>query len=527
MTNRPHKTWLAASLIVMGAALPHAGEAQDQPLSAIDWLQQTPQITANPGHVQSVVRVPTVEQDTDIAEDVDIPDVETALLDGPDDTAVGLINPTRVGLPSALWQASKADDLIELIHDTDLSVPTMSRLMQMLLLAEAPGPAGNGSAFLAARLERLIAIGAVDSAQAILERAGIENPAIFAQWSELALLTGHSTQMCRTLTMRPELSLDVTLKIYCIAQSGDWTRAATLLQSSVILGDIRPRQARLMAQFLDPELAESQPIPLPPVRPSALTYRIYEAIGDPLPSLGLPLPFATLDLSGDNGWKPQLEAAERLARAGALPPNQLLGVYSLRRPAASGGIWDRVDAFQKFETTLDHGPDSRIQSSLLAVWPQMANTGLAVPFSELFADRLADKNLTGRADRIVRRMAFLSPEYETLGPSRANDSVQDRFLTAIATGAEPVAPYPDMPHAIAVARAFGNHPAPSSVVDHVNRGQLGQAILEAMALFAAGGDGKSSALTDGLSALRALGMEGFARRAALELMILDAEHARR
>lgn len=323
--------------MVFGTTLPQGSAAQDQPLSAIDWLRQTPQTVTNSAPAQILDRVQERQaaHADDIAEDVDIPDVQTAVLDAPDGTAVGLIDPARVGLPAALWQSSNAEDLIGLIRDTDLSVPTMSRLMQMLLLAEAPGPIGGGPAFLAARLERLIAIGSIDSAQAILERAGIENPAIFAQWSELALLSGQSTQMCRTLTARPDLSMDVTLKIYCIAQSGDWTRAATLLQSSVILGDIRPRQARLMAQFLDPELAESQPIPLPPVRPSALTYRIYEAIGDPLPSRGLPLPFATLDLSGDNGWKPQLEAAERLARAGSLPPNQLLGIYSLRQPAAS------------------------------------------------------------------------------------------------------------------------------------------------------------------------------------------------
>ncbi len=517
--------------------------AQGEPLSAIEWLSrpatEASQRLTDPAAVRPNQDVSAEFGETDpntpiqnadeanIAQTVVVPNVETAVLSEPGRSAVGLIDPARVGLPKDLWTHSQSDLLIELVDQVDLSVPSLSRLMQVLLLAETNGPLGDSNAYLAARLKRLIAIGAVDRAQALLERAGIDDPAIFAQWSELALLSGDGTQMCASLQEKPELAQNTELKIYCIAQMGDWNRAATVLQTASALGDLPPRQARLMAQFLDPDLAESQPVPLPPVRPSALIYRVYEAVGDPLPSLSLPLPFATLDLNGDNGWKPQLEAAERLARSGALPPNQLLGIYSLREPAASGGIWDRIDAFQAFETALKTGPDSRIGASLETVWPQMASAGLTVPFSELFVKQLSKHRLKGRAKRIAERMMFLSPSYETLGPQHAADTAEGRFLSAIATGNAPPQPYPDLPHAETIAAAFSGQSAPETFIKQAEDGKIGEVILQSMALFAIGAEGKSRALGESIATFRALGLEDVARRSALELMLLDAEHARR
>ena len=55
--------------------------------------------------------------------------------------------------------------------------------------------------------------------------------------------------------------------------------------------------------------------------------------------------FAQADMRDNTGWKAQLEAAERLARNGVLDPNQLLGLYTEEKAAASGGVWDRVASY--------------------------------------------------------------------------------------------------------------------------------------------------------------------------------------
>ncbi|MES2541924.1 MAG: hypothetical protein V4583_15285, partial [Pseudomonadota bacterium] len=100
--------------------------------------------------------------------------------------------------------------------------------------------------------------------------------------------------------------------------------------------------------FLDPDLFEGEPVPPAPSPVTPLDWMIYAAIGEPLPTEGLPIAFSYAELSPRVGWKSQIEAAERLTRAGTIPPNVILGLYTEREPAASGGVWDRVATFQAF-----------------------------------------------------------------------------------------------------------------------------------------------------------------------------------
>jgi hypothetical protein len=315
------------------------------------------------------------------------------------------------------------------------------------------------------------------------------------------------------------------LGIFCTARDGDWRRAALILQTARALGDLSERRTELLIRFLDPDLGDGQPL-LPPVRPTPLEFRLFEALGEPLPTAPLPLPFAVLDLSGDNGWRAQIQAAERLARAGSLPPNRLLGIYTLRQPAASGGIWDRVDALQDFEAALTRRSPDGVAQALQRVWPQMASARLLVPFSELYAERMATLSLAGRANGIAQRAGFLSPSYESLALSMTGESRDARFLIAIARGQSP-ADRPDLPHAVAVADGFSGAAMPEALRDLLAQGQLGEVILRAMALFGSGAAGNGQDLTDAIATLRAIGLEDLARRAALELIVLDSERARR
>ena len=57
--------------------------------------------------------------------------------------------------------------------------------------------------------------------------------------------------------------------------------------------------------------------------------------------------------------------------------------------------------------------------------------------------------------------------------------------------------------------------------------RLGEALLQAIQLFESGAAGDDADLTDALRVLRAFGLEDTARRAALQLAILDMEGARR
>ncbi|MGP6086037.1 hypothetical protein [Antarctobacter jejuensis] len=469
---------------------------------------------------------PAAAQDDPIARNATPPSVESAPLDAPNVGVAGLLPSSVTGLPLSLWSASDPATLEGLIRALELPVPALRAQMRTMMLAEAEPPEGDRDlAYLTARLTWLEDQGLVEEALALLDITGVQDPHLFAIWADLALLLGQSEPVCRALSVQPRLSDDIALRIFCTARSGDWLRAALILQSAQSLGDLGGRKAELLTRFLDPELSSDAAL-LPPVRPTPLEFRLFEALGEPLPTAPLPLPYAVLDLSGDNGWRDQIQAAERLARAGSLPANRLVGIYTLRQPAASGGIWDRVDALQDFERALTRGAPDAVAPELERVWPQMASARLLVPFAELYAEQLAQLPLAGRSAGIARRAGFLSPAYETLSQGLDDTGTETRFLSAIATGQAPQDAV-DLPHAEAVAAAFAGAPVPTVLGDQLDQGRLGEVILRAMSLFSSGAAGNGQDLTDAIATFRAVGLEDLARRASLELMILDAERARR
>ncbi|WP_372834377.1 hypothetical protein [Puniceibacterium confluentis] len=521
----------AAALIFCGAPA-----LAQSPLSAIDWLEtptavpqilgprlNDPQIAkpARPGPDTAADEPPT-------ASSVTVPEVEVQSLGAPNPEAVGLLPMQVTGLPLSLWKTSDIPTLVELITAVDPAVPELSALLHTLLLAEADAPlsAQRGAPLLAARLDRLMAQGVVEPAEALIERAGAATPALFERWFDLSLLTGHENAPCEALAAQPSLSEDLATRVFCTARTGDWVVAATVLDTGLALGTLSARDADLLARFLDPETAESRAPLNPPARPSPLTFRLFQAIGEPLATAPLPRKFATVDLSGDTGWKAQLDAAERLARVGAISENRLLGIYTQRKRAASGGIWDRVEALQRFDTAMTTGDPSAIGSALEKVWPQMSAAGLLVPFANLYGARLLSYPLTGRALDMARKAALLSPDYEEASVRIGTPTPEYTLLGAIAQGTAPTG-YSDQPHAEALAAAFGDAPPPQALRSQLSEGRLGEVILRAIALFSSGADGNSDDLADALATLRSVGLEDTARRAALQLVILQDEGARR
>ncbi|MDO5643247.1 MAG: hypothetical protein Q4G26_12810, partial [Paracoccus sp. (in: a-proteobacteria)] len=157
-------------------------------------------------------------------------------------------------------------------------------------------------------------------------------------------------------------------RIYCLALGGDWDAAALLFTGARALGFIDEATAELMARYLDDASAEISDQLEPPEPMTPLAFRLHEAIGQPLPTGDLPLAYAWTDLSERSGWKAQLEAAERLARAGSLPAPILHQLYSAQRPAASGGVWERAAAVQALDAALATGDGARIGAALLAAF---------------------------------------------------------------------------------------------------------------------------------------------------------------
>jgi hypothetical protein len=499
--------------ILAGLALflmPFSGAAQE-PLSVIDWLSEN---QPRAGLTLGLSEPPITATATQ-------PTISVVALDE-SPRLIGLVPPSVTGLPVTLWSGSDPAILTRLIETAPVTQnPALQTLLYTLLLTEARAandPHETESQLLA-RIDRLMNLGAVDPAQALIEQIGptISKP-VFARWFDATLLTGNEAQSCAVLRANPQLAPGQAAQVFCTARGGDLAAASVMFDGARALGLFAPQMTAALDRFLHPEYFDGV-APLPaPTAPSPLLFRLYEAIGEALTTSGLPKAFAAADLRDLTGWKSQLEAAERLARTGAMSANNLLGLYTDRLPAASGGIWDRVAALQRFETALNTRSPDAISKTLPAVWSAMRTAHLEVPFADLFADTLSQVPLTNPISRsLAFRVALLSAVYETAAQTPPDTQPDTVFLAALARGEPATATAPSNLHQ-AISEGFA--PAPK-LPDDLGADRLGETILRVMILFDRGARGNLQDLTDALNAMRALGLEDSARRAALQLLILD------
>lgn len=515
------------------AALVANSAAAENPISAIDWLETGNGLAALPRGLSPTTPLttpgfPATRTPLDepaVAQSITIPEVTTSPLDAPQIGAVGLLPRSVTGLPADLWQRSQVRRLTRMLGQLDVArFPAMQALLFTLTLSEAEPPDDDpdGMTFLLQRLDALTDLGAVEPALALADRAGPSADAeLFARWFDLALLSGEENRACKAMLDRPTLAPSVTALSFCRARLGDWDTASLTFGSAAALGAISRTEERLLRLYLDPDLADETPPLPPPATMTPLTFRLSESIGQPLPTAGLPRAYANSDLRGLSGWRAEIEAAERLARSGALSENRLIGIYTARDPAASGGIWDRVDLIQKLDSAIEAADSQRISEILPRTWTAIRNAQLELPFARLWGAQLAGMALTGAAATAAFELALLSPDYETLSRTLTGSSPRDAFVLALASGSPGDSPAPDATTA-AIARGFAEDAeVPGTLRLNLAQNQLGEAILSAMILYVSGAQGETKDIAPALATLRAVGLQDAARRAALQLVLLD------
>ncbi len=489
--------------------------AAQTPLTAIDWLGQP---------VPVPIAEPLAPQlnEPPVTNGVVIPQVDVLPLGAASPDAVGLLPTSTTGLPKDLWYPSRTDDLTRLLADhSNEPIPAVQALYYTLLMAEADAPsdAPADGKFLKVRTKILMDFGAVEPALALIERAGPSTEHLFDQWLDLALLNGSEDAPCQNLRADPSLSQSYAARIYCTARAGDWQTAALTYETAAALGALTPIEVTLLAQFLDPETISDTPSTVPSPSLTPLLFRLFEAIGSPLPTRGLPRAYAIADLRKTTGWKSEIEAAERLTHTGALPATRLLGLYTERTPAASGGVWDRVASIQALDDALSESSGEAVSETLSDAFEAFRSQGLEVAFAQLFSQRLQDADLSTNAQHQLFEIALLSPDYEAAMTTLTAKTPRQKFLADIARGT----PTADAAHSgleQAIATAFSSTKASPKHQALLDQGKLGQAILAAANQLDRAGSSDTGAISDALATFRAVGLEDTARRAALQLLIL-------
>ena len=449
-------------------------------------------------------------------------EITVSPLTGNDRDSVGLLPSTTTGFPVTLWRQSNVADLGQLLRS--ISPPKHAAIQDLLfnlLLAEADRPSASGpspedGSFLQLRIEKLIELGAIDPAFAMLERAAPVPASLVPLLFDVTMLDPNITPACPQVLGLLSDGKNDAARIFCLARKGDWLTATLVLGIAEALGTIRPQTAALLHQFLETDAQDDVAAQLPPpAQVNPLEFRLYESIGEPLPSELLPRAFSATDLTGDNGWKSQLQAAERLAETGAISENKFLGIYTKYPPAASGGIWDRVRSFQKLDQALQSNNSAIIAPALDQAWVLFRATNLTSEFASIFAPALLASDLNG-SDRITAaKIVMLSRHYKRAVPMLGG---QDRFLAAIATSNfDTVSPHSTLEQAI--QSAFTQPRVPVSTQALLAQGKLGEAILTAIIQFEKGADGDMQDLLESLSTFLLVGLDDIAIRSAISVYL--------
>lgn len=500
------------TLLAVALAFGTTAEAEPgRPLSAIDWLSDSvalPVAEPAPGRVKP--SEPAVSDNALPAP------VAVAPLGGPVPDSVGVPAET-LGLPPDLWRDSTIESVKRRLAETRIPrLPAAQALLRDLLVAAAPAPSDSreGTEMFLARVDALLGLGRLDDARDLIEQAKRDTPQPFRRWFDIALLTGYENQACERMRELPQITPTYPARVFCLARTGDWRAALVTLGAAEQLRLISTAEADRLGRFLD-DLGTETALE-PPERPTPLDYMIYEAIGEPLRTAGLPIAFSHAELRANTGWRARLEGAERLARAGAIPTKRLWRIYHEREPAASGGLWDRVAAVQAFDAALA-GEDMAVIAEILpVVWSEMQARGLGFAFAERHGRALSRMELQAEAGQIARHAGYLAgaaPQEERSGRSG------DAFLASLVRG-EPVAEAAVSPEARHVAEALAAAP-PERAARLIEAGRTGEALLLAVNMLEDGTAGSLDALRDGLATLVAAGLPDRAARAGLEFLLHD------
>lgn len=496
---------------VLFAAAPSAQDAR--PLSAIEWLSDS-------------ISVPDVEPPVV----VDVPlatlpsEITVLPLDAPTPDSVGLRSASELNLDPGLWGRSSAADLasalMELPDGTD-APPALRRFLTELLTSEFNPPidAAIDDRFFLARVDRLLATGHLEKAGALLQLAGATEAQRFRRSFDIALLQGTETDACQIVETTPELLPTYPTRIFCLARLGQWDVAALTLRNAEALGILTPEEDALLLHFLDPELFEGEDIPAPPRVPSPLLFRLFEAVGERIPTDQLPVAFAFADLGSTVGWQARLRATERLIATEALTFDRAIAVFNERKPAASGGIWERVGAVQALLSALEKRDLDGLNSTLSTTWIAARRGGYEAALALWAIPLLDGYDLTGSARDTAFEMALFAGDMDQAQAFVGNTS-EDRFLLALAEGKGSATPGANALNQ-AVVRGLAALSPGRTYEALIRDDRHGEALFRALEDLKRGAIGNPRATQQSLALLRQLGLEDLARQVAVELILID------
>ena len=362
------------------------------------------------------------------------------------------------------------------------------RSLQTLMLAEADPPLRRGpeTALFLARIDKLLDLGALTQAQALLEAAGpAETAERFRRWFDIALLTGTEDAACAAMPSRPALAPDPARAGLLPGPRGRLAGGgADAEHRAVALGDVTDAEDGA---------AGAVPRRRTSTRPAARCRRRrgsrrWSSACARRSARRCPPPtcrcaFAHADLRADRRLAARLEAAERLARARRAPGRRRCSQLYTERTARRLGRGLGPGGGDPGASTrrLRRARPAAVAAALPAAWAAMQAARTEVAFAEALR-RAARRTAADRAQAPpwIARSPLCCRRPTSRRRGRTTDA-RPRFLRP-----SPAA----TPRATRARRcrseAPSSRPSPTprrrrSVAELLAEGRLGEALLRAIA----------------------------------------------
>ena len=322
----------------------------DEPMSAIDWLEK--KINDPPVFF-------TYPSEIDKNNDIEI---EKIVLPNISKNSIGIYPSIKIGINSDLWKNSNEIEISAILEKIKISdLYYLNRLLKRILLIESDPPIivddkkFSGTLFLRQRILKLIQMGALDDAEAlILDANPTFDPNLIDLWSDISFLTHRFERFCNAVLKGYYNSLDPTHKIICLARSGDWNAAALSLATYSSINEIDSDHEKLLINYLDHE-ADLEIINnqiCDKDKPIIIYLCNFSNINMQIPNYGVK--FLYNNLGKGKSIRSRILASEELVKSGALNPSILFSTYKIKQPSTSGGVWARTKLVQELDRIIQY-----------------------------------------------------------------------------------------------------------------------------------------------------------------------------
>ncbi len=372
MINSRNSVLVAALVVAFAAAAAPLNAQFSGPLDIVPQPTrppaapvEEPQLPAVQPTLQPVFQ-PATPEPAPMAPGAD-PDLEVASVPAPSPASAGLFEAAEGGFGIDMWRGSSVALIEKLLPHLPAGAQSraVNDLAARLLLTTATPPENTaGGTLLGIRVERLAAMGAIDSMNELLRAAppSLDSSALALARGDALLLAGDNDGACRQA--REMISRDNSpywerVLIFCQALAGEHDAAAlgvALLRESNI--EIDPVFETLLLAIAGEPSARLASLPRPTPLQFAMLIQTKLPIPDDTVASAAPAIARAIALNSDAPLETKLEAAERAESMSAISTEVLIDLYEnvpfmlkdlanpLSQAKASGGPMARALVYQ-------------------------------------------------------------------------------------------------------------------------------------------------------------------------------------